>query len=390
MISLYDIEDTRTLIEPYFLGTSQNGWRDSREAVYDLPRIERKELVRRFEIGEETPGYIVKKTVLGVGTTVSREYRWVDRLGGDDGDSVLFATYRDAEGKWLEVAIWNDYNTATVDAPPDVFEARNLFLVEEANRRETARVAEDLRRRRAERVEKLAEPSKGKFLRVSRGRKVSPGLVGVAFWEGIRGENGPYPAHCCGIATSSKKGADGRYIRREYVDTRNLDVLLQETPSDPRQLSMLYLLSSSLFVHVLVGCESKCAGFAMLADCTAETELSHSVEVFPRFWSRLSETPWKLAAFDALSPFDLPRVSASDIRTIDEIFDAVESMTEVREELDRLVEARLEAYEASGEENAEAWRTKARLLIEQALPTSYKPKKRAKSKKSSVATQSSE
>ncbi|MGH7175619.1 MAG: hypothetical protein ACREGR_04660 [Minisyncoccia bacterium] len=142
--------------------------------------------------------------------------------------------YRDGEFKYLPGLEQpaQDYDTGVVyevvtdwkvDATEDVMArfaeyevARREREAEEARKREEARqVAEAEKERRTVR--------RGKLVRVNRGRKVPKGTEGVCVWVG----SGTYGDRV-GVATSDRKGPDGRYLDVAWTALSNVDVVLPE------------------------------------------------------------------------------------------------------------------------------------------------------------------
>lgn len=365
MIRRYTVTDNRTLVSPWFNGTAENNYRDSRPAEYAEPFVGRAEVVAAFERGETVPGYDVTVSVIGVGTTVRVGWESVSR-GWDDWDSVLRATYRDEAGEWrTENVAWDRAdagNTATEDASTEVRAAyqAHLAAIAEARRVEDQRIAAE-KRAEEERAYR-ATPERGKFVRVARGRKVPIGAVGRVFWQGV--SNGMYPTSKVGLAASTRTERDERSGRDRAADAvfvaeSNCDVLLQETPADARELAALYVFADAVAAHIP----------------------AYAPEVFPSEWALDYAEEWRLVVADAYSPAEMPRLDAKTTRTLDEVMDAVCSVSDAIDALRLIASGRVEAYRATHNTgDVEAWRTEARKVIEGCLVVVCRPRKRAAKK----------
>lgn len=340
MIRRYTINDRRTLLTAWRAPTTlPDGTRvPESTAVFDHPTLTRVEAARRFDAGAPTPGYEVSVEVLGEGTTVETWTETVSR-GWDDHDVVRYATLRNDAGAWVKVFVRvvdsgyavDDPTVFTLDATP---EARAEWEAwKRADEEARARAAEARAERDAVRRGRVARATvvRGAFVRVARGRKVTPGLVGRVFYLSA----GAYGTRA-GIATSTRterRERNGRIyeaaVHEAWCAVDNLDVLLAETPSDPRELAALYRYAPAVAAHAAARVERGRAAAVEAAGERGRTlvddyDSEPMVDAFSELWRWAWEAPHRLTIMAAWGPTELPAIDADTPRTLEDVCAAVD------------------------------------------------------------------
>lgn len=115
------------------------------------------------------------------------------------------------------------YNiVAKVDATPEVMEAYSAWKLGEKLGQNYARAISLYDRRQEEEISARKNPAvRGRYVRVSRGRKVPIGTEGLVFWTG----EDNYGNIKIGIATSTREDSRGRFVDVVWTAAKNCDVI---------------------------------------------------------------------------------------------------------------------------------------------------------------------
>jgi hypothetical protein len=119
-----------------------------------------------------------------------------------------------------------------VDALPEVLAAFEAYKAEKVQAQEKAR--QEAERKQMETEAK--RPSKGRMVKVYKGRKVPVGTIGYVFWEGIDG----YGNLKIGIATSNRKAIQpgkkyASFVDVVWVAASNCEALADQTDAQNYQ-----------------------------------------------------------------------------------------------------------------------------------------------------------
>lgn len=347
MILRFSVKSVRRELTPYVPSVRREDgtWSSHVEATYDHPYLSHRQAVTAFCGGQPTPGYEVKvEERLGEGTTVEVVGRSVSR-GWDDYDYCTYATFRTPEGEWREVYVSSDShdegNYAAVDATEEVLAAWKAHLAAEQERREAKAQAEAERRLSERQAAERAAVERGRFVLVARGRKVPVGTVGRVFHIAVS-EYGLRVGIATSTRTEKRLSARGREVDAAldvaWVAADNLDVLLPELPSDPREVELLYRCAAAVASHarwqVYEAAKAARAAYEEAGDPDAQwvpepDPKAPVVDAFGPLWRWAVERPERLAVMLAYGPGELPRLDAETPRTLEEVCDAVESMPDV-------------------------------------------------------------
>lgn len=111
---------------------------------------------------------------------------------------------------------------ATLDATPEVLEAYSAWTAGRQRGEARARALAYYDERQREEIEARNNPAvRGRYVRVSRGRKVPIGTEGLVFWIG----QDNYGGTKIGIATSTREDSRGRFADVVWTAAKNCDVI---------------------------------------------------------------------------------------------------------------------------------------------------------------------